>query len=207
MAYLELQNLYTEDITEEELKQQLEKSNLTYAYIIHDKDITEEGELKKPHFHCFVEIPYNPHKTTIQLFQETETYINILEKSKRLYLQPIKNIKAFTQYLIHKNETNKYKYQKEEIKTNREDFINEMIEATLKDAKISTEDFLQKLEDYATGLTKDYFTYREIRQFAKDMKKLAYFIQYQSRIITDLQYITGKCYFTEDPEEETEEDK
>lgn len=44
-------------------------SAVKYAYILHDKDIEEDtGELKKPHYHLWLEFPSQVKKLDIFLF-------------------------------------------------------------------------------------------------------------------------------------------
>lgn len=90
---------------------------------IHDKDIYTEydyekykrnnekepnwkiGETKKPHRHILIEYVNTTTRNTI---------LPIIEEIKGVGLIPIGNKKGYYEYLIHKNEKDKYQYKEEE---------------------------------------------------------------------------------------------
>lgn len=82
------------------------QNEYNFAYILHDKDIIEDtGELKKPHWHVILYFD-NPHY--------------LLSLAKDLGIKPnyIKTdeLKKGLEYLIHKNNTDKYQYPIDEVK-------------------------------------------------------------------------------------------
>lgn len=82
-----------------------------FAYIKHDKDITEDGV----HYHFYIEFP-NPRS-----FNAVANDLGIPVTS----LQKVLNKRGILEYLTHKNETNKYHYSDDEIITNM-DFETEV---------------------------------------------------------------------------------
>lgn len=89
-----------------------------YAYILHNKDLDNEGNIKKSHLHLII---YNFEKR-----KRLSTMIN--ELSEKLEINPfaitidtIKSLEGSIQYLIHKNDIEKYHYDKCEIITNIND--------------------------------------------------------------------------------------
>lgn len=84
------------------------KNNYDYAYIIHDKDFNEVGELKKSHVHVIVQ--FQNAKWNTAFAEELEITSN--------YIQPIRNFENCLEYLIHYNDENKYQYEIDEVQGN-----------------------------------------------------------------------------------------
>lgn len=130
MPKLEIQNLYTEHITTEELKSKLdnmlENGDINfYAFILHNKDLTEEGKPKKEHFHLMVDYNLKTHKSsTAELTKLLKTEYSIEDAR----VKKITNYKAFARYLIHKDNKNKYQYNKKEIITSDLTELEEMLD-------------------------------------------------------------------------------
>lgn len=97
------------------LKEWLDKNTKQYAFILHDKDILEDGTPKTPHLHVVCNM--NSAK------QRIATILNDLTKS--LDISPLlvtidkySSFNASIQYLIHKNNEEKYQYEINDIITN-----------------------------------------------------------------------------------------
>lgn len=85
-----------------------------YAFILHDKDIDEEGILKTRHYHIIIET-YNKYtKDTIINDFASKLFINKNVVSCR----PIYDIKSMTRYLCHEDDKSKYQYDYDDIVTN-----------------------------------------------------------------------------------------
>lgn len=79
------------------------------AVIIHNKDIREDGEKKKPHFHAVITFDQTISSQTVaNALQVKENYVNKCEKSTNTNFL----------YLIHKNDPEKYQYKADEVKAN-----------------------------------------------------------------------------------------
>lgn len=97
------------------LKDWLEKNTKQYAFILHDKDILEDGTPKTPHLHAVCNM-----NTTKQ---RIATILNDLTKSLNIsaFLVSIDKYSSFNssiQYLIHKNNEEKHQYDIKDIVTN-----------------------------------------------------------------------------------------
>lgn len=97
------------------LKNWLENNTKQYAFILHDKDILEDGTPKTPHLHAVCNM--NSSK------QRIATILNDLTKSLDIspLLVTIDKYSSFNssiQYLIHKNNEEKYQYDLKDIVTN-----------------------------------------------------------------------------------------
>lgn len=76
-----------------------------YAFIKHDKDILDNGELKKEHYHVVIQF------TNYRWRNAIANELNITPN----YLEKIRNLEKSMQYLIHFNDSDKYQYDIEEV--------------------------------------------------------------------------------------------
>lgn len=107
------------------------KKNYKYAYIIHDKDTTEDGEIKKEHIHVFMEF-------------ENERSIKSIAKELNVEeydVEKIRNKIGAIRYLIHKDNPEKHQYQQEKIVTNIKN-----INKYLKDKKSENEEMAEIIQ-------------------------------------------------------------
>lgn len=83
-----------------------------WAYILHDKDVKEDGsgELKASHYHFYIRFE-NPRYIS-SVASELEVPVNML--------QYVISDKGMIQYMTHKNQPDKYQYSEEEIVANFE---------------------------------------------------------------------------------------
>ena len=104
------------------------KMNYKYAYIIHDRDTDENGEIKKKHIHVFYEFENERSITSIAKELNVEEYD----------IEKIRNKKGAIRYLIHKDSPNKFQYKIDEIQTNISN-----IETYMKDKTTENEDMIK----------------------------------------------------------------
>lgn len=74
----------------------------------HEFDINEDGTAKKPHWHVVLCFEGNKSKVQIQ---------DISNQISGVLVQPVNNMKGMIQYLIHKNNPEKYQYKREDIES------------------------------------------------------------------------------------------
>jgi len=105
--------LYPEDDTHVE-KLQYIMNYFEYAYILHDKDKWEDeteehkvGDLKKPHWHVII------------CFKNPRSIESIKKELDLPHIETC-NFYAYSRYLIHKDQPQKYQYNELEIFTNIE---------------------------------------------------------------------------------------
>lgn len=125
-----------------------------WAYIKHDKDITDDGI----HYHFYIEFA-NPRS-----FNSVANDLGIPVTS----LQKVLNKRGILEYLTHKNEANKHHYNDDEVVTNMN------VETEIKDTKPDIFQEFQDLLDYKTGkitwkqyLDKYQYTLCDISYFAR----------------------------------------
>lgn len=162
--------LYPEDETHVD-KLEYIKNFYEYAYILHDKDVWEEdteehkiGELKKPHWHVIIRLN-NPRS------------IESLKKELQMKHIETCNFYAYTRYLIHKDQPQKYQYNKNEIITN----IQLRVDNALKRDYNAQEQDSRILLDYIFNKQGGVLTFKMLVQYAIDnnclieLKKNTYF--------------------------------
>ena len=86
----------------------LNSTGVPYAYAYHDKDLTEIGEPKKPHYHVVI------------CFDGPTTYNTALEYAKRVgsandVIQPVGSVRGIVRYFCHKDNPDKYQYSEDII--------------------------------------------------------------------------------------------
>ena len=83
-------------------------TGVPFSYAYHDKDKTEIGEPKKPHYHVVV------------CFDGPTTYNTMLEYAKRVgaaneVVQPVGSVRGIVRYFCHKDHPDKYQYSEDII--------------------------------------------------------------------------------------------
>lgn len=78
-------------------------TGIPFAYAYHDKDITELGELKKPHYHVLI------------CYDGPTTYNSALELAERVkaangVIQPVGSVRGMIRYFCHLDNADKYQY-------------------------------------------------------------------------------------------------
>ena len=139
---------------------QSKQSVKQYAYILHDKDLDDDGQLKKPHYHLYLNFGQN----NVQFEHAAKWFDTSPNKVER-----IKTSKLFTlQYYLHKNEPGKHQYPLEALRANFD------VAAFLESAS-KTASFQKILEQCADGTITpwNYDTYIDPVTYAKHGNQLA----------------------------------
>ena len=97
--------LYPEDETHAACIEKLKTGGYNFAAILHDQDVNEEGELKKPHWHIVVKFPNAVWNEA--LAKELGITANYLEKARSL--------DSALLYLVHYGYEEKYQYDIQEV--------------------------------------------------------------------------------------------
>lgn len=83
-----------------------------YAYILHDKDVNEDGTPAMPHYHLFVSFERPRRK------QWLDTYKFLHNPVENILCEPCKELDALLLYFCHFNEKEKYQYPRADIVAN-----------------------------------------------------------------------------------------
>jgi len=73
---------------------------------LHDRDTTEDGEIKKPHFHVL--IMYDSVKSLEQAKEDISSFSGV-------GCEVVRSIRGYARYLIHADDPNKYQYSPNDI--------------------------------------------------------------------------------------------
>lgn len=126
-------NLYPEeDETHKKAIEEITKK-YDYAYITHDKDITEDGELKKNHTHVVIRVGNNPRWKTAVAAE-----LNIKEN----YIEGC-NLDKMLRYLIHYDNSEKHRYEIEEVRGTLKKRLKNIIEKEEKTESERAEEILE----------------------------------------------------------------
>ncbi len=97
-----------DDSSVKDWEEYLISTGVPFAYAYHDKDITEVGEPKKPHYHLLL------------CFDGPTTYNTVLEYGKRVgaandVVQPVGSVRGIVRYFCHKDNPDKYQYEEDVV--------------------------------------------------------------------------------------------
>lgn len=129
--------LYPDDLTHVKALDIISQS-YDYAYILHDKDLDETGELKKPHWHVVVNVGNNGRWNT-SLTSELGIEPN--------YIMPCDNVEKALQYLIHYNDFDKYHYDVNEVKGTMKNKLEKSLNVDGKDEGERIMEIIEMLEE------------------------------------------------------------
>lgn len=80
---------------------------IDWAYILHDKDVAANGELKKPHIHWVG-------RATPRCLSVVSNFLGLPEND----IEVVKNFDNMVMYLIHLNDIDKFQYSPDDVETN-----------------------------------------------------------------------------------------
>ncbi|HBI6976649.1 TPA: hypothetical protein K8M83_002937, partial [Clostridium perfringens] len=154
-----------------------------YAYIIHDKDVDSEGNLKSPHIHIALRLNnmYDS-KYIAQWFNVGEQYVN---KVKGRWSDMLS-------YLTHKNAPEKFQYDDSEVVSNF-DWLNER--STTKNKRDERKEEILNLID--VGIIREYniHDYLTVVEFDKYKKNIDNAFKFRiNRLIQKVER-EMECYF------------
>lgn len=97
-----------EDSCAKDWEEYLISTGVPFAYAYHNKDMTEIGEPKKPHYHVLI------------CFDGPTTYATMLDHAKRVgaandVVQPVGSVRGIVRYFCHKDNPDKYQYEEDVI--------------------------------------------------------------------------------------------
>lgn len=157
----------------------------TYAIIIHDRDVLDDGTPKKPHFHI------------VLTFSNSKT-VESIAKSFDIEPQYIEKIRSTTNsallYLIHRNAPLKYQYPVSDVVANF-DYAEKIDDIPEKF------DFKQFSDDIANGKIKQYniYEYIDVANYQKFKRKIDIAFEYRQKKLKgvnrnmDVIYIYGEA--------------
>lgn len=157
-----------EDKSHQKALQYIEQHFNSYAYICHDRDKDNQGELKKSHTHIVLQ--FNNAKWKNSLAEELNITSNYIEKSRSLEKSLL--------YLIHFNDSDKEEYFLKEVKGP----LTSKLDLLLLKKNSSEEDIIISLLDYIKS--QDYLTITEFVTFTCSCGLYSYYRRSQSTFKT-----------------------
>ena len=118
------------------------------ATIIHDKDLTDNGEPKTIHMHAYIE---TNEKHTKKQFIDILSELLQIDKQK-ISVDGTKSNVLMLQYLTHKNQPNKAQYEVDRIITNNKELLNERMNTRYKTKEQKNNDLLADITNCKTIL-------------------------------------------------------
>ena len=110
-------------LTEWRLVHSLKVVALNYYLILHDKDYNESGELKRPHYHCIIELEQVVGKGRLLTFLERVLKID----KNRITACTTINLTYDLRYLTHRDNSEKTLYLDSEVKTNNKALYEKLV--------------------------------------------------------------------------------
>ena len=121
--------------------------NDNFAYILHDKDTKDTGEIVDPHYHLLL------------VFKNARSFETIQRLFIGAHIEETLNIVSAVNYLIHNGKPNKYAYDKSAITTNSKNWLETKFQV------VKREEFIEdKLPFYVLCENCDSFL-RQARRF------------------------------------------
>lgn len=116
----------------------LARRGYRYALIVHDSDIKDDGTLKTPHIHVVIEAQKRARLGTTLIRLADDFGVN----ENQVSVQSYDDFAFEVQYLIHKNNPEKFQYDKTAIKSNlSDDDINSLLDQEVA-PKLTIQDLL-----------------------------------------------------------------
>ena len=112
------------------------------ATIIHDKDLTDNGEPKTIHAHAYIE---TNEKHTKKQFLDMLTDLLKIDR-QRISVDGTKSNVLMLQYLTHKKQPNKAQYEVDRIITNNKELLNERMNTKYKTKEQKQNDLLNDIK-------------------------------------------------------------
>lgn len=129
------------------------KLNYDYAYIVHDKDTNEDGEIKKSHVHVVIRFINPRHISSVA--KELGIEANYIESIQSRF-------DSMLCYLIHYNQPDKYQYSLDEVEGTLKD---DLVKALNKQNKQPEEDEVLFLLGFIKNLN-HYMSYEDFVEWA-----------------------------------------
>ena len=115
-------------------------------YIRHDKDIDDEGNDKKPHYHFVLKLK---NACTISaLSKRVGVSENMIEPVK-------KSMNGCLRYLVHYGNDDKFQYNPEDVKSNDDKLLRKFLDLVTKDTPEA--DKVESIEDYILNYDKGQY--------------------------------------------------
>ena len=138
--------LYPEDNSQQKAIELLKTNAFSSAGILHDKDLDDNGNVKKPHYHFVLKF---------QNARSRKAVADDLSVAEN-YFEPSHNFNSSLLYLVHRNSPDKYQYSIDDVFGSLKPTLEKLLDDDTEDMKaIRILDMLDSIEsriDFRTFL-------------------------------------------------------
>lgn len=127
----------------------LSKQMVAFAYIKHDKDVDDNGEIKKTHYHLYIEFAKRISDQFIRNYFNTEIVTKCYNKN------------YYISYFIHLYDKDKYQYDRENIVA-----YNINIDQCINNVAITSDDEIELLNDLINYIYVNNCNFYEVFHYA-----------------------------------------
>lgn len=148
------------------------KQSFQYVYVLHDRDLNADGDLKKPHWHVLIK-GFNSPVWSSSICEQLGIVENCVEK--------VRNFQSALRYLIHKDDTDKAQYSVDDIHGNLKAELEKAVGEGMTEEKAIgiIFDFLENSDEH--------ISYRDMFKFVLDNGLYGYYRQSYG-VLKDLLY-------------------
>lgn len=160
-----------------------------YCYILHDKDVNEDGTPKHAHYHLFLQFSQQVDFSVVaKAFKQKENRIQKIAAN---------SFKGAIHYLVHFKEPDKHQYNPDEVKAN---FDYKKYIEDLKNQVSKTKRLSQIREGIETGKIRRFnlYDFISMEEYAKYYNSIERYFKYRDIILSKKQ-IQKKCIFITGP--------
>ena len=173
---------------EEEIIEFCKKWGTKWEYILHDRDVKEDGSKKENHYHINI---------TLKVWKSRNMVCELVGKSGNSFAIEMTDKEKAHKYLTHRENPEKYQYEEKEIKSNfkwkenewkgdNEEFINMVQDKTItlrEKAIMFGRDFMKNYKKY-----KEYIEMIEIEEAEKNARGIRRVIEFIKEKATTTNY-------------------
>ena len=126
-----------------------------YVYILHDKDVNEDGSLRSPHFHILCTFVQN---------KSFNSVASLVVSSQNTFVQQLQDVGGAFAYLTHQNNLEKFQYNSDDLVSDNLDYwLDKIPEYENKSSK--NDEFVDDL------LSDDFDVVAMARKYGRDFIK------------------------------------
>lgn len=160
--------------------EELDRRGFDYYVICHDKDVDVNGELKTKHYHIVIN---SLARHRISWYLDKVAIAFNCNSTDGIEIQVCDSIIGSVQYLIHKNNDNKYKYDSDLIVTNvKRDSLLDMLEVDLRVEDNLTIPYLIEKYECAEGNLLKFMSYIGVEKYQKYHNVIYEFVQEYGKV-------------------------
>lgn len=142
-----------------------------YVYILHDKDVNEDGSTRSPHFHILCTFVQN---------KSFNSVASLVDSSQNTFVQQLQDVGGAFAYLTHQNNPEKFQYNSDELVSDDLDYWIDRI-PEYEEKKNKNDEFVDDL------LSDDFDVVAMARKYGRDfIKNISKYENFRFRVLKDM---------------------